>query len=269
MKPVSRTAYYCCGVRMLDAESSKPLVGDVYAKSLMGKEGMEYWQEFKEFKAPNASNLARHYIIDREVKKLLQQHPDATVMIIGAGFDSRAFRLPAGNWIEIDEPAVIEHKNEVLPAGNCPNKLERVALNFDTEQLAHKLAPYKDRKHVIIILEGVLMYLDAAAKETLLNTLTNSFPQHQLFCDVMSKYFFEKLGGPIHSRLAGHGSVFKDLREVPDQLFLDHGYKKVNMFSTIKTASDAGIFPAPKLVIRLFFRKYFAGYAVYHFTYGL
>ena len=33
MKPISLTAFYCCGVRMRDAESDKPVCGDVYAKT--------------------------------------------------------------------------------------------------------------------------------------------------------------------------------------------------------------------------------------------
>jgi len=33
MKPISKTAFYCCGVRMQDAESSNPICGDVYAAS--------------------------------------------------------------------------------------------------------------------------------------------------------------------------------------------------------------------------------------------
>ncbi|CAN5830239.1 hypothetical protein BH10BAC2_BH10BAC2_21610 [soil metagenome] len=267
MKPVSKTAYYCCGVRMLDAASPKSLLNDSYAKLLMGSEGLEYWKEFESFKGPNASNIARHYIIDTEVKKLVQQHPDSTIILIGAGFDSRAFRLPAGNWIEIDEPAIIEYKNNVLPAAGCKNKLERIAIDFETEKLVDKLAPYAGKKNVIIILEGVLMYLDAAAKEVLINTLTHLFPQHELFCDIMSKYFFDKLAQKLHAHFARHGSAFKDLREVPELLFTEHGYKKISMISTIRAASDAGIFPAPRFVINLFLKKYLPGYGVYHFSY--
>lgn len=267
MKPVSKTAYYCCGVRMVDAASPKSLLNDSYAKLLMGSEGLEYWKEFEGFKGPNASNIARHYIIDTAIKKILQQYPDSTIILIGAGFDSRAFRLPAGNWVEIDEPSVINYKNEMLPAAGCNNKLERIAIDFETEKLADKLTAFTGRKHVVFILEGVLMYLDAAAKETLLKTLTSLFPQHEMFCDIMSKYFFEKLAQKLHVHFARHGSSFKDLREVPEQLFIEHGYKKVSMISTIKTASDAGIFPAPRFVINLFLKKYLPGYGVYHFSY--
>lgn len=267
MKPVSKTAYYCCGVRMLDAESSKPLIGDSYAKLLMGDDGLEYWQEFKHFKGPNASNIARHYIIDTAILKLLIQHPDSTIILIGAGFDSRAFRLPAGNWVEIDEPAIIAYKDHVLPASGAKNRLERIAIDFETEKLVDKLAPHAGKKNVIVILEGVLMYLDAAAKDELISTLTHLFPQHELFCDIMAKYFFERLAQKLHTHFVRHGSAFKDLREVPELLFTQKGYKKMSMVSTIKAASEAGIFPAPRFMINLFLKKYLPGYGVYHFSY--
>jgi O-methyltransferase involved in polyketide biosynthesis len=38
MKAVSKTACYCCGVRMQDAESAHPLIGDKFAKKLLGEE---------------------------------------------------------------------------------------------------------------------------------------------------------------------------------------------------------------------------------------
>src|SRR4029453_1217015 len=104
MNAVSKTAYYCCGVRMQDAESAHPVIGDYYAKRLMSEEGLQYWQEFKDFKIPNGSNTARTYIIDGYLKELLGAHPDSTVVLIGAGLDSRAYRLKSGTWIEIDEP---------------------------------------------------------------------------------------------------------------------------------------------------------------------
>lgn len=268
MNPVSKTAYYCCGVRMQDAESSNPLIGDVYAKLLLGEEGLAYWQQFKHFKGPNASNAARHYIIDNMVKKLLSKHPGYTVILIGAGFDSRAFRLPSGNWLEVDEPSVIDYKNALLPADTCPNTLERISVNFATQKLADKLAPYADKENAIIIIEGVLMYLSAEAKEELLKTLTTLFPKHVLFCDLMKKKFFEKFGQGIHKKLLQSGSSFTDMREDPAKMFLDYGYKNTESVSTIKTAIDLGLFRVRKIIVNLFIRKHFMGYAVYCFSYG-
>jgi methyltransferase (TIGR00027 family) len=267
MKPVSKTAYYCCGIRMQDAESEKPLIGDKYAKLLLGKEGVDYWQEFKEFEKPNASNLARHYIIDNHVKKLLQDHPGSTIIIIGAGFDSRAYRFTSGKWIEIDEPAIIEYKNQKLPVEECSNKLERIAIDFEKEKLRDKLAPYAQQPNVIIIIEGVLLYLNASQKNELLQTLTTLFPKHILFCDLMTKKFFNKLGKSIHEKLSAHGSSFADMIDHPNKIFLEYDYQQMEVISTIKTAIKLGLTHLPKFVVNVLFRNLIMGYSVYSFSY--
>jgi methyltransferase (TIGR00027 family) len=266
MKAVSKTAFYCCGVRMQDAESAHPVIGDNYARRLMGKEGMEYWQEFKQFKMPNASNTARACIIDGYVKDLLTAHPDSMVILIGAGLDSRAYRLKRGTWIEIDELAVIEYKNERLPVLECPNTLERIPINFETEELADKLSPYTTRQNVIFIIEGVLMYLTMAQREALLATITTLFPKHTLFCDLMSKKFFDRLGGPLHEKLKAQGTSFTDMMDDPVSLFLKYGYQQVAQVSTIKKAIELGLSKLPKLAL-LFLGKLVNGYSVYKLLY--
>ena len=49
-------------------------------------------------------------------------------MIICAGFDTRAFRLPGGCWVELDEPALLAPKEAELPARSAPNPRTRVAI---------------------------------------------------------------------------------------------------------------------------------------------
>jgi len=267
MKAVSQTAYYCCGVRMQDAASAHPVIGDHYAKRLMSEEGLQYWQEFKEFKMPNASNTARHYIIDCHLKELLANHPNSTVILIGAGLDSRAYRFKGATWIEIDEPAVLEYKNEKLPVAECPNTLERIVINFETEKLADKLMPYRNRDHVIIIIEGVFMYLSMAQREALLTTITTLFPNHIVFCDLMSKRFFDKLGKPIHEKFKAHGTSFRDMMDDPAALFVKYNYQQVAKISTIKKAVELKLAKLPKIVLFLMGRL-LNGYSVYEFMYN-
>src|SRR5690349_375784 len=112
MNPISKTAFYCCGIRMQDAERQNPVCGDTYAKVFMNDEGLQIFEAFKDETSPNASSVARHRIIDDFLRQELLIHPDLCIILIGAGFDSRAFRLKGGTWIELDEPQVIEYKNE-------------------------------------------------------------------------------------------------------------------------------------------------------------
>jgi len=268
MKPVSKTAYYCCGVRMQDAESAHPLIGDKYAKTLLGKEGAAYWEEFRQFTIPNAGNTARHYLIDSWVKKELTDHPDATIILIGAGLDSRAYRFNGGRWIEIDEPAIISYKNNILPLSECNNELQRIPIEFEKENLADKLQLYTNRSFVIFIIEGVLMYLSNEQKNQLLSVVTKFFPKHILFCDLMSRRFFEKFGNKIHKKLSEHGATFSDLANEPDRLFLEYGYIKKSQVAIPQAIADLGLLRIPWLIRKLFFGKLISGYSVYHFTYA-
>src|SRR5437667_14450 len=120
MKPVSKTAYYCCGVRALDAASSSPVCGDHFAQRFMSSDAWTMFEPFRGLRRPNASNIARHRIIDDLLRTAIQSRPETAVVIIGAGFDTRAFRLPGGRWIELDEPAVIALKETLLPALGAP-----------------------------------------------------------------------------------------------------------------------------------------------------
>jgi methyltransferase (TIGR00027 family) len=251
---------------MQDAASAHSVLDDHYAKRLMGEDGLQYWEEFKEFKMPNASNTARHYIIDSYLKDLLVAHPDATIILIGAGLDSRAYRLKGGRWVEIDEPAVIEYKNEKLPVSECTNSLERISVNFETEKLADKLSPYAARKNVIFIIEGVLMYLTITQREILLETLTTLFHDHLVFCDLMAKKFFERGGKPIHEKLKKYGASFTDMMDDPAELFLKYNYHKVAQVSTLKKAVELKLAKLPKLIL-LLYGKFLMGYSIYEFSF--
>ena len=73
----------------------------------MDDEAWRAFEPFRQFTAPNVSNATRARIIDDLVRERLAVTPDLRVILIGAGFDSRAFRLPGGRWLEVDEPAPV------------------------------------------------------------------------------------------------------------------------------------------------------------------
>ncbi len=234
MKPVSRTAFYCCGVRMQDAESSNPVCGDNYARVFMNKEGLKVLETFQEDDKANTGNVVRHRIIDDILRRELLHEPTLRVVIIGAGFDTRAYRLKGGSWVELDEPQVIAYKNERLPALESENELQRIAIDFATESLAEKLSNLSEHGPVLIVVEGVLMYLDEQEIRELLQTLRGLFPQHQLVCDLMNRAFFENYAKQIHGKISEMGAPFKFIRDQPAAVFLESGYRQLDEISIIE-----------------------------------
>jgi methyltransferase (TIGR00027 family) len=186
-------------------------------------------------------------------------------VIIGAGFDSRAYRLNGGVWIELDEPQVIAYKNERLPVSKCKNELHRIAIDFSTESLEAKLAAFAGRSPVVVVIEGVFMYLDEQMIAQLLQTLRRLFPGHKLICDLMNRTFFEKYGRTIHEKLTGMGASFKFTADDPEELFVKNGFKRIALFSMIEKSMGVDTKPVLRFFVRTFLRTLITGYAIYEF----
>jgi methyltransferase (TIGR00027 family) len=266
MKPISQTAFYCCGVRMQDAASAAPVCNDVYAKVFMNDEGLRILEKFKDEVNPNTSNVARARTIDDLLRDELQANPNLCVVLIGAGFDSRAYRLKGGTWIELDEPQVISYKNERLPVSKAQNPLQRIPIDFANESVEEKLFEFAGGGPTVVVIEGVFMYLEEETIRGLLWTLHRLFPGHKLICDLMTRKFFEKYGRTIHEKLTGMGAMFKFTADSPEDLFLHNGYRRFACFSVVAKSAEYQMKRIPKIIARTLLRTLTSGYAIYVFA---
>ena len=263
--PISTTAYYTLGVRSWDATRPKPACGDTFAKYFMNDEAKAVWEKFKDFKMPNISNASRHAIIDNYLREALQKSVDATVVIIGAGFDTRAYRINGGRWIELDEQRIISYKESVLPPSKATNSLTRIPIDFSQESIQQKLFPFGTKKKTHIVVEGVLMYLDNRQRKKLLDAIREIFPEHIVYCDLMSKAFFDRYSTKIHETIRALGATFTELSDYPEGLFLDNGYTTVSKVSIPLYAAQYGGLGVPAFIMRIFMRPLMTGYNIWRF----
>jgi len=275
MNPISNTAFYCCGVRMDDAKRNQPVCNDVYADRFMDERGMKIYEPFRSEKMPNISNITRCRIIDDYVSIELTDNNSVNIITIGAGFDTRPYRITGGNWIEVDEPQIISYKNKKLPIEECKNPLRRISIDFASETLAGKLEDVDKSLHTVIVIEGVFMYLDSGSIENTLREIQQMLPEHVLFCDLMTKNFFNKFAKSVHSKLVATGGRFTDRIDNPEKIFILNKYKLIERVPMFNRAGELGILwdevKIPALAARLMlnlFMKDLSGYSVHHFRYG-
>lgn len=120
----------------------------------------------------------------------LARHPDAVVLHLGCGLDSRAFRLapPAGvDWFDLDVPAIIELRRRIYAEHDYyqmvgssvtdPGWLDRIPTD----------------RPVLIIAEGLLMYLAESDVRQLLQRLTDRFRTGELLFDGMAPWIVKLL----------------------------------------------------------------------------
>jgi methyltransferase (TIGR00027 family) len=233
MKPVSKTAFYCCGIRMADARSARPICGDTYAERFMNEEGLAIHERFTKLGRPNVSNVSRARYIDDLLRERLARNPHLQVLLIGCGFDSRAFRLAGDDWTELDEPALIAYKNERLPVTECPNPLRRVAIDFGTESVADKLTGMSRTAETVVVIEGVTMYVTAASLAQTLGVLKSAFASHAVIADLMTRSFLERFGKPIRGVIEALGAQMIP-GDDPAGPFVQAGYRELARQSVVR-----------------------------------
>jgi O-methyltransferase involved in polyketide biosynthesis len=139
---------------------------------------------------------------DMLTRGYLADHTDATVLHLGCGMDSRAFRLdpPASvQWFDVDYPDVIDMRRKLFP--DRPNYHLIGAPLDDLSWLAQ--VP-KDHPGLIVA-EGVLCYLPPENVKALLNAVTAHFPSGEMIFDAMPSYFVKTTG----KNVGGTGATYK------------------------------------------------------------
>ncbi len=166
--------------RALQSRSPHPVLRDTWAEEAIHR--VDY--DFAKFKVGQRSSLliaARATQLDLWTTAFLANHPDATVLHLGCGLDSRAFRVappPTVRWFDVDYPEVIELRQRLYP--------ERAGYRMIGSSLAELgwLDQVPDDCPALIVAEGVTMYLTEAIMRTLLNHLVDHFPSGQMAFDV-------------------------------------------------------------------------------------
>jgi methyltransferase (TIGR00027 family) len=102
------------------------------------------------------------------------------LVVLDAGFDTRAYRLPAGARVrcfEVDKPKTQEFKREMLKkAGVDTTRVTYVTADFLEEDWFEKLvdAGFEPDKPSFFLWESVTMYLDREAVESTLRKISGT-----------------------------------------------------------------------------------------------
>jgi O-methyltransferase involved in polyketide biosynthesis len=166
-------------LKALDADFRRPVLGDRYAKEAVNR--LDY--NFRDIGitakwAPLITVRTAQY--DIWARQFLAVHQQCTVMHLGCGLDSRVFRLDPGpgvQWYDIDYPAVIALRDKIYPTRPRYHLIASSA----TDQTWLDQIP-TDRP-VLLLAEGISMYLKEHDGVALLRRIVDRFPSGELQVD--------------------------------------------------------------------------------------
>lgn len=151
------------------------------------------------------------------------------VVLLGAGYDSRAYRLAelgATRVLELDHPATQERKRARLRAalGELPPHVEFAPVDFAAEPLASALARggYRVDEPAFFIWEGVCEYLAPEEVEATLACVAGAAPGSQIVFTFVDKTLIDAparlAGGPQFRRYTERGGEPMRFGIVPGEL---------------------------------------------------
>jgi len=154
---------------------------------------------------------ARAHYIDAALQKAAAEGVEQ-VVVLGAGFDTRAYRFgathPRLRFFEVDLPATIEaKKSRVAEAlGSLPGNVRYAPIDFNTQKLEDVLPPlgYDAKQRAFFLLEGVVMYVNEPGNDATFRFMRgNSARGSVVVYDYVLKDIIDgKLGNYYNARLA-------------------------------------------------------------------
>jgi len=186
-----------CAYRARATKAAKPIINDPWAEALAGSDGHEIARLLDSRFPPMELWLTlRVAYLDRLVGLAVDRMNVRQVVILGAGYDTRAARLPRAGvrFFEVDHPATQAAKRERLArvAGYPVDAATYVTCNFEREDPIDRLGAngFATREPALVIWEGVVPYLTEPAIRATASRLASGLdPRSLIAFDFVGKKF--------------------------------------------------------------------------------
>jgi O-methyltransferase involved in polyketide biosynthesis len=195
--------------RATQSQWKDPILRDPWAEEAMQHidydmsktlKGVSSWSLWKDIGCTIIATRAATF--DQLTTTFLADYPNAVVLQVGCGMDSRVFRVDPPSsvqWYDVDYPDVIDLRRQLFP--------ERDAYHQVGAPLAelHWLDEVPRDQPGLLIAEGVLHYLSETEVKALLNAVVAHFPNGQMIFDICNSMIVKRTG----SNVGGTGATYK------------------------------------------------------------
>ncbi|MGB9979980.1 class I SAM-dependent methyltransferase [Methanobacterium sp.] len=133
---------------------------------------IEYdFSKFKNQEPTLVSVAVRTEILDKVSKAFIDKYQDATIINIGCGLDTRFLRVDNGRiiWYDLDLPEVISIRKQFFQESERNKMIAKSVFDYSW------IDDINTNKHVLIIAEGIFMYLTQQEVKDIMSKLANAF----------------------------------------------------------------------------------------------
>jgi O-methyltransferase involved in polyketide biosynthesis len=186
---VAETLLMTLYIRAMESQRPDALIKDEKAVALVTNMSYDFdrIRQVKMDEDDKVGVILRNLEFDRQVRDFLTRHPDAVVVHIGCGLDSRFERVDNGKveWYDLDLPEVIEQRRKFI--GDEGKRYHLLAGSVFDSAWLDKVSVHRQRPFLFLA-EGVLMYFEEAQVKSLVLMLRDHFPGAELVFDAFSPF---------------------------------------------------------------------------------
>jgi len=190
LSDVAETLLMMLYIRAVESQRPDALIKDEKAVALVQQMDQDFLRD-KLAKVDEETRVAavlRNREFDRHARDFLARYPEAAVVHIGCGLDTRFERVDNGRveWYDLDLPEVIELRRAFL--GGEGERHHFLACSV-LDKAWLNVVGVRHQRPFLFLAEGVLMYLEEAQVRSLVLTLKEYFPGGELIFDAFSPFF--------------------------------------------------------------------------------
>lgn len=168
--------------RCTETAHPEPIIQDYKACELLAS--IDYnFSKFESAWKTQVGVAIRTYLLDDAVKKFIKQHPNAMIINLGAGLDTRFFRVDNMkiNWVDIDLPEVIDLKSQLVSENE---RYQFIAQSIFDRSWFNTISD--TRLPTLFIAEGLFMYFNPTEVKLFLNDISSWFTGSEMLLEIIS-----------------------------------------------------------------------------------
>jgi len=244
IRSISDTARWAALYRALESERPDAIFRDPLARRLAGTRGAQIADSMSFGNNPTWPWVSRTYLFDQFISEQVAQGVDMVVNL-AAGFDARPYRmdLPATlKWVEVDLPELLTEKEDILRGEKPVCELVRIGLDLSNESARRDQFDELNRKakKVLIVTEGLLIYLTAEQVGSLAEDLARPSSFHRWVHDLSSPGLLHMLQRQWQQQLEKASLPLTFAPKEGPLFFTRHGWKPIDVRSLLKTGARLG-----------------------------
>ncbi len=239
---ISDTARWVAIFRAEESERADAVFHDPLARRLAGEKGKQIADAIGFSRQNSWSFVARIYLFDEYIKQHVEQGYDMIVNL-AAGLDARAYRMQLPKtleWLDVDLPAMINYKNEILQHEKPKCAYRSIALDLSDRKARNGLFQQLNNecKKALVATEGLIIYLayEQVAELSLDLSAQNHF--RRWVFDLSSAALLEMIKKEMQPALKGSGATFQFAPEEGEEFFEKYGWKHIESKSNLKAAAN-------------------------------